>query len=57
MLFRSLCSDGVTGRLDAGAMRDYLFFDAGASELVQFAGDDPYADNCTAVIVRRMCAS
>ena len=52
-----LCSDGVTGRLDAGAMRDYLFFDAGASELVQFAGDDPYADNCTAVIVRRMCAS
>lgn len=52
-----LCSDGVTGRLAAGVMRDYLFFDAGASELVQLAGDDPYADNCTAVVVRRICAS
>ena len=47
-----LCSDGVPGQLDADTMREYLFT-ADAAALVEAAAEDLYADNCTAVVVRR----
>lgn len=48
-----LCSDGVSGVLDAGQMRAVLEESADpAAELVRRAIDSGSSDNCTAVVVR-----